>query len=105
MRVARPPELGALGNALAIGISWLAACGLVIGLAWVASAASANPPPGTPPSTLPLALAWSGASLAGVLSSVGSLFASGRQRSLLLGTSAALTAVLVAATLAGRAAA
>jgi hypothetical protein len=105
VRVARPPEPGALANALAIGISWLAACGLVIGIAWVASAASANPPPGTPPSTLPLALAWSGASLAGVLSSVGSLFASGRQRSLLLGTSAALTAVLVAATLGGRAAA
>jgi hypothetical protein len=105
VRVARPPEPGALANALAIGISWLAACGLVIGIAWVASAASANPPPGTPPSTLPLALAWSGASLAGVLSSVGSLFARGRQRSLLLATSAALTAVLVAATLAGRAAA
>ena len=73
----------------------------MIGIAWVASAGSANPPPETPASTLPLALAWSGASLAGVLSSVGSLFATGRQRSLLLGTSAALTVLLVAAIVAG----
>jgi len=99
------PARGALANAAAIAISWLAACGLVIGIAWVASATSANPPPETPASTLPLALAWSAASLAGVLSSVGSLCATGRRRSLLLGTAATLTVLLVAAVVAGRAAA
>jgi hypothetical protein len=99
------PATGALANAAAFGISWLAACGLVIGIAWVASAASANPPPATPASTLPLGLAWSGASLTAVLGSVGSLFASGRLRSLLLGTSAAMTLLLVAAVVAGGAAA
>jgi hypothetical protein len=92
-----------LSNALAIAVSWLAAGALVIGIAWVASAASKNPPPGTPADTLPLALAWSAASLISVGAGVGCLFAGGRRRQLLLGVAATLAAALVALALVARA--
>jgi hypothetical protein len=83
-------------TALAIAISWAAAGALVIGLAWAATTMAPNAPAGTPPESLPYALGWSGASLAALAGSVGSLFCvDGRRRLGLLGTAAAAALALL----------
>ncbi|MGH2989780.1 MAG: hypothetical protein ACRDMA_07930 [Solirubrobacterales bacterium] len=84
-------------TAVAVAVSWLGAGALVIGLVWIASTLSPNPSAGTPPETLPYALGWSAASLATVLASVASLFATEDRRSTLTAVAASLAAALVAA--------
>jgi hypothetical protein len=78
-------------------ISWLAAGALVVGIAWVAS--TLEPRAQIPAATLPYALAWSGAALATLVTSVGSLFVPSR-RIVLLGTSAAVVVAMLAAAVA-----
>jgi hypothetical protein len=92
-----------VATAFAVTISWVAAGALVIGFVWVASTMSPNPPTRTPADTLPYALGWSGASLAMLATSVGSLFARGGRRLALLIVTAALALILLAFTVTGHA--
>lgn len=93
--VPRPPRAAA--TAFAVAVSWLAAGALVIGLVWAVSTASPNPPAETPADTLPYAAGWSAASLAILVSSVGSLFAEGGRRSALIAFAGTLALGLAAA--------
>jgi ascorbate-specific PTS system EIIC-type component UlaA len=87
--------------AFAIVVSWIAAAAVVIGVVWAASVASPNPPTRTSADSMPYALAWSGASVAMLAASLGSLFAGPRRRPLLLGLAVILALVLLAFGLAG----
>lgn len=91
----RPPRAAA--TAFAVVVSWLAAGALVIGLVWAVSTASPNPPTETPADTFPYAVGWSVASLAILVSSLGSLFADGGRRSALLALAATMALGLSAA--------
>jgi hypothetical protein len=92
----RAPAARAI-TALAIAIAWAAAGSLVIGLAWSATTMAPHPAAGTPPESLPYALGWSGASLAALAGSVGSLFCvDARRRRGLVSTAAAAALGLVA---------
>jgi hypothetical protein len=90
----------AIGIALAIAISWLAAGALVVGLTWFASTLERSGQ--IPPETWPYSLAWSGAAVAALATSVASLFLPAR-RVALLATAALVAAGMVAATVAANA--
>ncbi|HSJ16946.1 MAG TPA: hypothetical protein VK920_02500 [Solirubrobacterales bacterium] len=88
---ARRVELnGAVAAALAVGISLPAAGALVVGIAWTASTLRGQ----LPADSMPYALAWSGASLVTLVTSVGSLFLPAR-RATLLATAAVVAAAMV----------
>lgn len=86
---------------LAVTIAWVAAGALVIGMVWAATTASPNPSTPAGGETLPYALLWSGASLATLAGSVGSLFAVGRRRLTLLVLAGTLAFALLAFTVSG----
>ena len=86
--------------ALAIVLSWLAAGALVVGLAWFASTLERSGQ--IPPETWPYSLAWSGAALTALATSVASIFLLAR-RVALLATAALVAIGMLAATVAANA--